>query len=245
MPPSLRRHRCVNEAASLRWHIECTHRHGVDAPAFARWRRSCYCIGVMCGRSLLCRLDLDAAHLPAYQQRARPEREFSCNLDASNTTRRSPNEPIPPSSSHPTRDTTTNWAGGVLNPPSLSREHSTIHDAVYAGEFLLCRPGDMPLLGLMQRYNNILGPDTLTRPYGVNSIQGRRGCRFFIELHSIPGLGIGSALTPALLKMWHVSGEGSRYERLKCQTNSRAREKYCSRGETWDGSFGDTILSGT
>lgn len=55
------------------------------------------------------------------------------------------------------------------------------------GRDWLRRPGDiMPLLSHMPRYNNILGPETLPLPNGANSIQGRRGFRFFIELQSIP-----------------------------------------------------------
>jgi hypothetical protein len=61
----------------------------------------------------------------------------------------------------------------------------------------------MPLLSHMPRYDNILGPETSSYPYGANSIRGRRGYRYFIALQLTSDLGNGSAPTPALLKMWH------------------------------------------
>ena len=82
MSSPLRRHRFMNEAASRR----CTS----SAPTVTGWQRQPSPAGgkaatapALCGRGLLCRLDLDAAHLLAYQNRSRPGAgiwlHFLCN----------------------------------------------------------------------------------------------------------------------------------------------------------------------
>ena len=141
MPSPLRRHRCVDVVASLRCTSCAPIKSASAAPAVARQRPGRCRIAFMCGRRLPAHLDLDAAHLPTYKKRARPGAgiwlQFSCHEDHPC----SPNEHIPPYANHSTRDTTIKWAGEALNPPSLSLEHSTIHNAVYCGGVFASQAG--------------------------------------------------------------------------------------------------------
>ena len=154
----------------------------------------------------------------------------------------------PPTTPHATRQS--NGRGRARKLPFVSWEYSTMHKVYIAGEFWLRRRGEIPLLSQIKICNSILEALWHWLCFATKSLG--REVRISIILRIAIDIRSGHwiwALDPHSHR--HCSKCGthlarkSRFERPKCQTNSRTREKYCSRGETWDGSFGDTILSGT